>query len=419
MKKLQTLNANDLKVKNWLWITNKYSYLLHLPKEQAENKLLDDNWRLATDEEIVKDYIISHNLDWKVQIYVPDYNNFVRMQGYTHFANQLEQGLLPMGIEWNYTMKENTDLILVINSVWTGANTGRIQELKKLGGKYNIPVGMFTMWESDQWKLAHFEEMMFCDFLIVPNKWNKQTLIKQGYKKPIYICPLPNDDQYVYQERPETRDKFVFLHYNACDYRKGFPEYYEAFLEEFTPDEPVKFIQKSRENDSANVNFNPYLNSLDQHPHFKWVRENLNTQQMIALHRGSDCFVFPSKGEGWGYPPVEALLTGNPVIVTKKHGHKEWFNDACLEVKTTMEPATFSILGEIQEETGNWYKPDKEHLKKQMRFIFEEWKREGRNAQIFQNAKKQSQLLKNKFNKKAVADIFVKILAKEKIISFD
>lgn len=416
MKKLQIIRAEQLKHPDYLYISNRFDYILFKPKDEALSMIDNRNWFEATDDQIVLNYIRFNKLDWKVQIFVPNYDRFSPLQGYTFFADQLRRGLSNFGVDFTPTLKDDIDLILVINSVWAGANTGQLKALKEIANQKKVPLAMFTMWESDHWMDTHFEELKEADFLIVPCKWNKETLRKQGYKKPIYICPLPNNESYSYLERPVKRKRFVFLHYNACDYRKGFPEYYEAYKEEFKPDEEVGFIQKTRANDPAIVNFNPYLHELNSLHNFKWIQENLSIPDILDLHYKTECFIFPSKGEGWGYPPMEALLTGNPVIIPNQHSFKDWFNSGCLEVGTELEPASFSIAGVKQENTGNWFKPKKEDIKKQMRFIFEEWKREGREAPIFKEAKKQSKILFEKYSQKNVARKFIDILVKRKII---
>jgi glycosyltransferase involved in cell wall biosynthesis len=39
-------------------------------------------------------------------------------------------------------------------------------------------------------------------------------------------------------------------------------------------------------------------------------------EDLVAMYRGADVFVWPSIYEGWGFPPQEAMASGTPVIVS-------------------------------------------------------------------------------------------------------
>lgn len=416
MKKLEHIQYRDLVSPGYTFLQTPYGVVQNIHNSRIEEfKKL--GWFEAQEDTVIKYFIKYVALPWKVNVCVPFYEQRSQGQGYTKMMDQLAEGISEFGVSFSESINESTDAILIINSVWVQANTGQIYEKKQEAIRLGIKLGMFTMFESTRWMDVHVKEMEYLDFLIVPNQWNKDCLIAQGYTRPIYVCNLPNSDHFDYIERPIKRDTFTFLMYNAMDYRKGYPEYLEAFIEEFKDETDVKFILKTRENDPATANNyiqNPIFGSKIQ-----WIIKTMYPTEVALLHEVTDCFVFPSKGEGWGYPPLEALLTGNPVIATNEHSHKEWFNDACLEVETYMDNATYSIMGEAQEGTGQWYVPKVDSIRKQMRAVYEMWKAEGREAQIFKNAKKQSQLLKAKFDKKAVAKNLLSILKQENILTYD
>lgn len=54
---------------------------------------------------------------------------------------------------------------------------------------------------------------------------------------------------------------------------------------------------------------------------------------LCALYRGASVFVFPSQREGFGFPPLEAMLCGAPVVTSKESslpevcGSAAWFVD--------------------------------------------------------------------------------------------
>jgi glycosyltransferase involved in cell wall biosynthesis len=58
--------------------------------------------------------------------------------------------------------------------------------------------------------------------------------------------------------------------------------------------------------------------------------ENLTPDELAAMMRQAACFVFPSFNEGFGYPPLEALAAGTPVIVSDLPVFRWIFGSAAL-----------------------------------------------------------------------------------------
>lgn len=415
MKMLQEVKIEQITPANYSWVQNLAGLCRVLPGKEAEKLIQEGIATTAKEDDVITQFIRFNALPWKGRIFLPGNTHWQKNQGYTHMTESLRLGLERIGVEFTNSLAKDTDCMLVIDSVWRCAVRGNLTNLKQLAQKNNLKLGVLTMFETDTWLPEFIEQLQEADFIIVPNKWNKQCLKRQGIKNKIYVIPLPNPIPKKEMHRPLKRDTFVFYHYNAMDRRKGFPYYIDAFLEEFKNETDVKLILKSREFDSNNKNADTVQL---QNKKIEWVKKDLDHQEMLILHESADCFVFPSKGEGWGYPPIEALLTGNPVIIPNEHGHKEWFTKGCVEIKTEMELASFQINGETQTEVGNWYKPDKESLKKQMRWIYEEWKREGRNALVFEQAKQGANIIEKLYSPVAVAKKIIDVLAKENIMSY-
>lgn len=59
----------------------------------------------------------------------------------------------------------------------------------------------------------------------------------------------------------------------------------------------------------------------------------VDRDQLRALYRGARAFVYPSRYEGFGIPPLEALACGAPVIATRTGAIPEFAGDAALLIE--------------------------------------------------------------------------------------
>jgi glycosyltransferase involved in cell wall biosynthesis len=56
----------------------------------------------------------------------------------------------------------------------------------------------------------------------------------------------------------------------------------------------------------------------------------VNDEELRSLYENAACFVFPSFYEGFGFPPLEALMLGTPVVVSRAASLPEVFGDAAV-----------------------------------------------------------------------------------------
>jgi glycosyltransferase involved in cell wall biosynthesis len=54
----------------------------------------------------------------------------------------------------------------------------------------------------------------------------------------------------------------------------------------------------------------------------------VGNDELVGLYRGAACFVFPSRFEGFGLPPLEAMACGTPVITSNRTSLPEVVGDA-------------------------------------------------------------------------------------------
>lgn len=234
----------------------------------------------------------------------------------------------------------------------------------KMENPYRI---IYTMFEStkipDDWK----EYLDSADKVLVPSKWCQEVFKKSGVEST--VIPLGFDNQvFKYYERMNKRKAnkdFIFLHYNAFNIRKGFLELFKAFTQEFQKDEPVRLVLKT------NLRSIPIPINKAQYPNIDIIHEEMPEKDLVSLIQKSDCFVFPSRGEGFGMTPLECMATGMPAIVPNAHGITEYFNpDYMYEVKVKeMCPGIYSRYK--NQDVGEMYVNDVDDLRKQMRYVYE------------------------------------------------
>lgn len=226
---------------------------------------------------------------------------------------------------------------------------------------------VYTMFEStkipDDW-IPYLKE---ADLVLVPSKWCQKVFKDSGIETK--VLPLGYDSTvFKYHKREnkrKARKDFVFLHYNAFNVRKGFMELFKAFTAEFKKDEPVKLILKT----TLNKSLFPITKS--QYPNIEVIYGKSSEKELCDIINRSDCFVFPSRGEGFGMTPLEAMATGIPAIVPNAHGISEYFNPECMyEVALDGEcPAIYLRYQGI--DVGKMAMCSVEDLRKKMRWAYD------------------------------------------------
>ena len=92
-----------------------------------------------------------------------------------------------------------------------------------------------------------------------------------------------------------------------------------------------------------------------------WHLQNLTSAELQSLYRQAACVVFPSFAEGFGFPPIEAMMQGTPAVVSDLPVHRWVMQDAVLYA----DPYNVQMLAEQIERLI--YGPEADGLRAELR----------------------------------------------------
>ena len=224
------------------------------------------------------------------------------------------------------------------------------------------------------------------DEVWVPASFNVDTFRESGVRVPIRVMPLGIDVDYFHPGirgfRPSSR--FTFLSVFEWGERKGAELLLQAYAEEFKPSDDVLLLLSVYNRDKA-VDVRHEVAKLlpsASPPVVVMVNAEFAPHQMGALYRSADCFVLPTRGEGWGMPVLEAMACGLPAIATAWSAIPDFLTE-----DTGYPLAVRSLVPAVARcpwyEGFRWAEPDVEHLRLLLRTVAEdpvEARRRGERA---------------------------------------
>lgn len=229
-----------------------------------------------------------------------------------------------------------------------------------------------TMAEADRIGPEWVREINKMNYVIVPNEFYRKVFVDSGVDAPIKVIPHGvNTELYTYKKR-EKSDIFRF---GSCGYlneRKGAFEMMIAFCSEFDDNEPVELHLHSTDPDLWY-----YHNTAD--PRIKITRDTWNFTQLRDWYYSLDAFLFPSRAEGVGYPPREAMSTGLPVILMDYSGLSDVANS---DFNYPLEPDGFENVNPMREQPGAWAKINIPQLMYWMRYVYEHPKEAAKKGKL-------------------------------------
>jgi glycosyltransferase involved in cell wall biosynthesis len=232
-----------------------------------------------------------------------------------------------------------------------------------------------------------------CEYNRIPDTWvecfNQAKIVLTQSKfcqkvfaaqidKPekIHVIPYIIDRQFSPTgsvDRLFPKDICVFGSIFEWNPRKCPERMLKAFITEFSPNEPVRFILRTYSHKIPDLS--------------NWIRNNFPDPRILvinddipdiaAFYRGLDGYLSPTAGEAWGQTLSEAMACGIPTIGSKHSGNLDFMTDKnsyLVDVEDWSSTEAGSLF--------HWRLPKIPSIQHAMREIFKYWQERSPNPKI-------------------------------------
>ena len=284
----------------------------------------------------------------------------------------------------------------------------------------------YTAWETDTLP-KHWPELLNgMDGVVVPSRWNREVFIRSGVSVPIYVLPhvAQSDDNSGIARNLGVEDKeFMFYSINTWTARKALFKTIEAYLRAFSADENVVLvIRTSRKNfiqsrnallrlrqkmkpQTSEAAVESIVKQYSRPASIRMLCDELESDEIRALHSRGDCYVSLSRGEGWGLGGFDAAAAGNPVIMTGFGGQCDYLPEDSAYLVDYQLTSVDDFAGEPSYSSDQqWAEANIETASRYMREVYED-----RSNAIAKGAQLKKFVHKNFSESKLTAKLLVNI----------
>ena len=215
-------------------------------------------------------------------------------------------------------------------------------------GQYKV---LWTMFETTSLPVTFRENIGDFDMILVPSEHNRDLFSR--YHHNVKQVPLGIDPKiWHFVERPAP-DPFVFFT-SGSSKRKGCDLSVAAFKR-------VRDIIVARGDQPPRLVMRSTVNVSD--PDIAVINHPVSDEEELKLYAQANCYLAPSRGEGWGLMPHQAISQGCPTILTDAHGQRE-FSDYGIRISADLVDAEYEAL--FWGDSGKWWEPSLDELAERM-----------------------------------------------------
>jgi glycosyltransferase involved in cell wall biosynthesis len=248
------------------------------------------------------------------------------------------------------------------------------------------------------------------DAIIAPSQFNHKIFSHMDIKKPLYYIPHCLDaDIYNKNVKPMFDfDKYTFLFMGIWRERKGYKQLFEAWLKEFTENDNVQLLVKTDRPKRAEEYLKQIMQQLGINKgNAPVIFENkvFDERELPNFIKSVDCLVAPTMGEGFGYPGLQCMAMGVPVIITDHSGCQDYANSNTATLLDVNGFVAYSNMDNIpQFRNKKWAFIEVSKIRKAMRFV------KKNKDEVRMKASVAHHYVSNRFNYREVGRLFINML---------
>jgi glycosyltransferase involved in cell wall biosynthesis/cytochrome c-type biogenesis protein CcmH/NrfG len=246
-----------------------------------------------------------------------------------------------------------------------------------------------TMFETDRISPEWVASCNRMDEVWVPSQYNVETFAASGVERSkLVVIPGAVDSEFFDPARHTVyplpnQARFNFLSIFEWSSRKGWDVLLAAYLREFSAEDDVclwlrTYLFSKPEGDPTEeirrriADFTATLGLGDKKiPRIELIADQVPSDQLPGLYLACDCYVAPSRGEGWGRPQHEAMLMERPVIATNWSANTEFMSEETSYLIDYEMVEARGLEPELWHYKGHhWANPSETHLRSLMRRVF-------------------------------------------------
>lgn len=178
----------------------------------------------------------------------------------------------------------------------------------------------YTPWESTEIPRDWVKPLNAVDELWTTSKWCAR-IFSEYRRDEVKVLPHGIEDCWTPVKRRRS-DTFTFLHVGEPAVRKGGDLLLQAWWKAFAHRKDVHLIYKCIKYPMCRVkdNSGSIVASPESLSNVSVLSHVMSPGELYDLYVSSDCMVYPTRGEGFGLIPFEAMATGLPTIFPEQGG---------------------------------------------------------------------------------------------------